>query len=59
MPSNIADHPSYHQASSSLPSSLQQRCFQCRIVSTPLLMAASDTDDDIDDTNQRPSIKPR
>lgn len=65
MPSNIMDHHHHHHSSyhhSSIPAAaaaLPQRCFQCGAIGGPLLIAATDGDEDIDDTNQRSSSKPR
>ena len=64
MPSNIMDHhhhSSYHHSSipAAAGAALPQRCFQCGAIGGPLLIAATDGDEDIDDTNQRSSSKPR
>ena len=70
MPSNITGlphhshphHPHHHPSLlPSPPQQQQQQCFQCRSIGGPLLMAATDHDDDNDDhmDHPNPSLKPR
>ena len=71
MPSNITGlphhshphHPHHHPSllPSPSPPPPQQQCFQCRSIGGPLLMAATDHDDDNDDhmDHPNPSLKPR